>query len=145
LENFPLLIHRLCYIYLWFAPFFILQCPWFTGLVSWCNHWVCGFLLKVLILLSKNSSVEYLFCFGALEFCFLLVLVCWSDFQLYVLFDLWNFLFPGFFLDSFSEVFHIFIKILFWILCGFLYFIYIFSYNLLSFILEFGEVLSDFI
>jgi hypothetical protein len=58
-----------------------------------------------------------------------LVLVCWNGFQVYFLFDLRNFLFPGFLFNSiFSEIFYIVVK-LFHILCCLLYFIYLFLKN----------------
>jgi hypothetical protein len=58
-----------------------------------------------------------------------------DGFQLYFLFYLRNFLFPGFLFDSFfgEGDFHIFVKLLFHILYGLLYFISLVKSNFLGY------------
>jgi hypothetical protein len=88
----------------------------------------CVFLFQLLTLLSKRSSVfSLIFIFSSSPE--ILSSTCSSLLQwlfLDFLFDLWNFLFPGFCLILFSEVFHIFVKFLFHILCCLLYIIDLF-------------------
>jgi hypothetical protein len=98
-------------------------------------------LLQILVFcLSSSVFLQYLFCLQVMRFCLPLVLVFCIGIPL---FDLRNFLFPGF-LFLFSEVLHSFVKFLFHILICLLYFIYLCFYNL-CFTLEYVKVLSEFI
>jgi hypothetical protein len=79
------------------------------------------FCLRILLFL-----VSYLFCLWSLRFCLPLVLVCWSGFSLCLNLIKGNFI-SRFLSDFFSEIFHIFVKLLYYLLCSILYFIYLFT------------------
>jgi hypothetical protein len=113
---------------------------------------ICGFSLFKrshtvrhipLIFLHSFSYVFIYFVFQVLKFCLLLVQVCWSGFQLYILFDLRSILSSEF---QFFEAFHFFIKFPFHTLYGLSYFIYLcFISSLNSFRCVFKSFLSSFI
>jgi hypothetical protein len=65
------------------------------------SSWV--FLLQLLSLCLRffRFILKYLVCLQALKLCLPLVADCWSSFQLYFLFDLRDFLLPGFLFNSF--------------------------------------------
>jgi hypothetical protein len=137
LGNFPLLFYWIYYISLWLTS--LLPCPWSTQVTEFLHIPFIAFeLFKIFSLISILSlNFEILSSTWS-------SLVDWTS----TLFFVWL---KGLFISRisvwffFSEVFHIFVKLLFYILCCLLYFIYFSFYSVLCFSLVFVEDLSEFI
>jgi hypothetical protein len=119
---------------LWFVPLLLCQCPWFSGFVFWWSHWVQY---------SFHSSWIVCLSFRLFFFNFYCIFKLWdSVFHLSSLLE-WTstvfcltkgtFYFQKFCLILFSEIFHIIVKLFFYIFCCLLSFIYIF-FSIVSFL-----------
>jgi hypothetical protein len=114
---------------LWLAPL-VLQCPCFSGsfdgvteflLIPFTEQRFLCFSLTSIISLSSEIPSSFVF-------------VCWSVLPLWVFFvcvflTKGTFYFKDFCLVLFSEVFHIFVQFLCFILCCYLLFIYLSFYS----------------
>jgi hypothetical protein len=105
---------------LWFAPLLLLQYPWFSGLVFWWSHWVLAYsfhsfwvfdLRFLLVFFFFNISVLSLISGILSSTCSSLL-----EWPSTVYLTKGTFYFQEFCWILFSDVFHIFVQLLFYIL-----------------------------
>jgi hypothetical protein len=141
LGNFLLLFYWIYYESLKLVLLF--QCPWVSGLVFWWSWWVPSlsfhrswvvWLLLLTSILSSSSAILSSTCSSLQELPYLCVF-CLTKGTFYL---------HDSCLILFLRFFHIFVQLLFYILCCLLYFISL-LYTVLCFILVFMEDFSEFI
>jgi hypothetical protein len=123
----------------------LLQCPWFIGLVFWWIHRVLVYSFCNSLVFCPRSLLffhTYVLYFQALKFCLFQSLGVAFKYWFFLV-VLKDFLFPGF-LFIFPEAFHIFVILLFHILCCLCFIYLFFIVSLISFWNLLKSTLSSF-